>query len=96
MYTDAKVHKVEEFDPEEAEVQFHPVGGGGTSFIPVFEEIEKRDIKPALLIYFTDLLGRFPEVAPNYPVLWVSTNENAVAPFGETTYLLDGGHKGGR
>lgn len=93
MYTDAKVHKVEEFDPADEVVKFNPVGGGGTSFVPVFEEVEKRGIRPALLIYFTDLLGRFPEVAPSYPVLWVSTNPNGKAPFGEVTYLLDGGHR---
>lgn len=47
-------------------------GGGGTSFVPVFREVEKRGIQPAALIYFTDLEGVFPKKDPGYPVLWVT------------------------
>jgi predicted metal-dependent peptidase len=47
-------------------------GGGGTSFVPVFKEVEKRSIQPAALIYFTDLEGVFPKSDPGYPVLWVT------------------------
>lgn len=47
-------------------------GGGGTSFVPVFQEVERRGIQPAALIYFTDLEGVFPHKDPGYPVLWVT------------------------
>ena len=45
-------------------------GGGGTSFIPVFEYLKKEEQQPNLLIYLTDGYGDMPE-KPAYPVLWV-------------------------
>lgn len=58
-------------------------GRGGTSFIPVFEKIEEMDLKPSILIYFTDLEGPFPDTAPDYPVLWLTTTDAKEVPFGE-------------
>lgn len=46
-------------------------GGGGTSHIPVFREIEERQLNPRVVICFTDLYTDFPKTAPNYPVLWL-------------------------
>ena len=57
-------------------------GGGGTSFVPVFDHIEREGIEPDCLIYFTDLYGDFPARAPKYPVIWGATT-NAKAPFGD-------------
>lgn len=57
-------------------------GRGGTSFIPIFEEVKKRGIRPNCLIYFTDLYGDFPKEKPLYPVIWVSYEDKEV-PFGE-------------
>ena len=34
-----------------------------------------------------DMEGRFPEVPPDYPVLWISTVKDAKAPFGETVFM---------
>lgn len=60
------------------------VGGGGTSFEPVFRYIDEKDIKPRVLLYFTDLLAPFPSQKPDYPVIWVSRNATASKPpFGE-------------
>lgn len=47
-------------------------GGGGTDFRPVFVKLEEEQVVPTLLIYFTDLVGRFPGECPQYPVLWVT------------------------
>ncbi len=47
-----------------------PVQRGGTNFVPVFEAIKEKKIKPAIFIGFSDLEGQFPECAPNYPVVW--------------------------
>jgi len=58
-------------------------GRGGTSFIPVFEDIQERKLNISCLIYFTDLQGSFPESSPPYPVLWLTTS-NETAPFGIT------------
>ncbi len=59
-------------------------GRGGTDFRPVFDRLEGESaIK--LLVFFTDLEGEFPELAPpRYRVLWVSTSRNLGPPFGQT------------
>ena len=36
-------------------------GGGGTDFQPVFEWVDKMDMRPQLLLYFTDADGKFPQ-----------------------------------
>lgn len=46
-------------------------GGGGTSFVPPFEEVKKRNLDIDAMIYLTDAYGQAPEQAPGYPVLWV-------------------------
>lgn len=57
-------------------------GGGGTSFIPPFEKVEEELLEPAVLIYFTDGYGSFPDTPPPYPVIWVMTTD-IKPPFGE-------------
>ena len=46
-------------------------GGGGTDFRGLFKDVEERRLSPAILVYFTDGWGTFPDRAPSYPVLWV-------------------------
>jgi len=66
---------------------FNIVGGGGTSFRPVFDYIEKKDLLVDQVIYFSDMYVNsscFPEKAPPYPVIFVSTNGyNYEVPFGD-------------
>ncbi len=61
-------------------------GGGGTSFVPVFEWVEKQTIWPDLLLYFTDAQGTFPEQEPAYAVLWVVKGK-AKVPWGQRIQL---------
>lgn len=61
-------------------------GGGGTSFIPVFQWIAKEGIQPDLLIYFTDADGEFPRQEPPYPVLWLVKGRSRV-PWGQRIQL---------
>jgi predicted metal-dependent peptidase len=61
-------------------------GGGGTSFIPVFEWVGKTHYRPDVLVYFTDALGEFPAVAPEYPVVWL-VKGNGKVPWGERVQL---------
>lgn len=61
-------------------------GGGGTSFVPVFDWVEREALAPDLLIYFTDAMGEFPALAPPYPVLWL-VKGNGPVPFGERVQL---------
>lgn len=56
-------------------------GGGGTDFRPVFDYIERNDLKPDMLIYLTDGYGDFPAREPDYPVVWGSITD-ADYPWG--------------
>jgi predicted metal-dependent peptidase len=48
-------------------------GGGGTSFDPIFDYIEKNNEDVGGLVYFTDGYGCVRDRSPNFPVLWVTT-----------------------
>ena len=82
IYCDARVNKVQTFERGE-ELAFESVGGGGTDFRPVFDYIQDNAIQPAAVLYLTDMYGRFPEHAPEYPVLWCATTD-VQGPFGRT------------
>jgi len=82
---DAKVHTTERLesghDLYSAPVKM--VGGGGTSFVPVFDWIDENlSCRPDVLIYFTDGYGTFPDREPDYPVVWVMTTD-LEPPFGD-------------
>jgi predicted metal-dependent peptidase len=82
MDCDWSIHNIAEFSPED-EFDFTPMGGGGTSFEPVFNHCEENNINPAVLIYFTDLMGSFPSDPPPYPVLWLDYLNQTSPPWGE-------------
>ena len=82
VYCDAAVNKVDVFERGQV-LNFEAVGGGGTDFRPVFNYVAEHNIRPACLLYLTDMYGSFPETAPNYPVVWCSTTDNK-GPFGDT------------
>jgi predicted metal-dependent peptidase len=88
-YADAAVQHVDHFAKGEPLIwpgKDTKIGGGGTDFRPALEAIE-RDETPVCVVCISDLAGTFPEVAPGLPVLWLSTEEDATAPFGETVYI---------
>ncbi len=60
--------------------------GGGTSFLPPFEWVERQDRPPDLLLYFTDARGEFPKQAPAYPVIWLVKGK-ATVPWGQRIQL---------
>lgn len=86
IYVDSKVAGVEDLDIYD--LQLHAKGGGGTDFRPGFEYIEKQQLEPACVIYFTDgWCDTFP-AQPDYSTLWVLTDKaNFQPPFGERIYL---------
>ena len=61
-------------------------GGGGTSFQPVFEWVERTGIHPDLLVYFTDAEGEFPLQEPNFAVIWLVKGQ-AKVPWGQRIQL---------
>lgn len=82
---DAGVHSYVVITPFE-ELPRKVVGRGGTSFIPVFEEVEKRNLRLSCLIFLTDGYGNYPSSPPLYPVLWVMST-GKTPPFGEVVRL---------
>lgn len=88
---DAKIQSVETYtqDSPFCGKNIHFQGGGGTSFIPVFQYVEENFPETQMLIYFTDGYGDIPEV-PDFPVLWVLTPDgrNSI-PWGYEIQLPD-------
>ena len=64
-----------------------PVGGGGTSFIPFFKEVNREESGTAeVLVYLTDGYGLFPNKPASKDVLWVVPEgglDTGKFPFGE-------------
>lgn len=83
IFCDAKVHKEEVYSTDELPIKLKPIGGGGTSFVPAFDYVAKKGYTPSCIIYLTDLYGTFPKQEPEYPVMWVTPNDEK-APFGQT------------
>ena len=82
LYCDDEVTKVEEFE-QDVEFTYQARGGGGTSFAPPFEWVEKFNWQPECLIYLTDGFGRPPKEAPDYPVIWASCGTTEFVDWGE-------------
>jgi predicted metal-dependent peptidase len=83
VYADADLANVQEFYPGD-ELKLEAKGGGGTDFNPPFEWVEKKQIDIACMIYLTDgYCSSFPEVEPEYPVLWITNRRRWSTPFGE-------------
>jgi predicted metal-dependent peptidase len=62
---------------------FQLIGGGGTDFAPVFEALKRNP--PKVLVYFTDLIGTFPDFSPRFKTIWatIGSGRDVRAPFGE-------------
>ncbi|MET0050277.1 MAG: VWA-like domain-containing protein [Candidatus Thiodiazotropha sp.] len=61
-------------------------GGGGTSFVPVFDWVRDQGVRPDLLVYFTDAEGAFPEHPPQFPVIWLIKGKEST-PWGQRIQL---------
>lgn len=86
---DADVQKVVRYEKGEDIEQFEVKGRGGTRVMPVFDYIDKENIKVDNFIYFTDMgIFDYPKSDVGYPILWVSSDIKCKdAPIGQTTYL---------
>ena len=89
VWCDARVHRVDHCsdaaDLNAIRAKKAP-GGGGTSFVPVFDWVTKEGLTPDALVYLTDGEGTFPS-APNYPVIWGNIQTGSKYPFGD---VVDG------
>jgi len=97
MTCDTKVHevvKIAKMTDFFKKVQF--LGRGGTDFRPVFDKVRELRLQPELLIFLTDGYGPTKDKAPNYPVLWVYTDEDCPKlPWGEHVFMPSDTIKGG-
>jgi predicted metal-dependent peptidase len=59
-----------------------PAGGGGSCTVKVFEYIKTNKLDPLVCIHITDGHIEYPQLPPNYPVLWVLCNDSDQPPFG--------------
>jgi predicted metal-dependent peptidase len=97
MWCDAHVHRVDDIeDPADLEKSYckGAVGGGGTSFKPVFKEIKKMDLDDVgCLVYLTDGDGSFPSREPaGYPVIWGDiSGEPKKYPWGKVVSIPNDG-----
>jgi len=85
IYFDSKVKRADTFGTYD-DVVINPKGGGGTAFSPVFKHIDAEGIQPVACVVLTDLCCDDFGLAPDYPVLWVSTDGKS-APFGEVVMM---------
>ncbi len=89
IYFDSEVLHTDIFTADD-DLKINPIGGGGTAFSPVFEELNKLENPPIACVMLTDLrCSDFGDV-PSYPVLWAS-NDVQRAPFGEVIDISEAG-----
>lgn len=83
VYHDSAITGVKHWSSSDGPLQLEPVGGGGTSHVPVFEWVAAQAEQPALMVCLTDMMSAFPECPPEYPVLWARVGDYGTAPFGQ-------------
>lgn len=89
MGIDAQVHDVTHLYQGDSLADNMPPlkGGGGTSFVPGFDWVRDEGIIPDAVVYFTDMMGNFPD-DPGYPVIWCNCHDTQTeAPFGDTIFV---------
>ena len=85
---DAEVSDVSSLGRIKGEINLR--GRGGTSSRPVFDYIENNNVKPDLLLFFSDMATDFPQNHPAYKTVWIKTGKDSYAqtpPFGK---MIDG------
>jgi len=83
LYCDYNIGGTQEYEPDDLPIVLNPVGGGGTSFKPVFKWLDSYDGEVECLIYFTDGWGDQDDLdAPHTDTVWVTTDREDFS-FGE-------------
>jgi len=62
-------------------------GRGGTAFSPAFDYINEHMPQVRCAVYLTDLESDDFGDKPPYDVLWISTQKEHNAPFGEVVHI---------
>jgi predicted metal-dependent peptidase len=82
VYCDAAVNKAEQYTCDDLPVKLTPCGGGGTDLREIFHWVDEQGIQPDVAVILTDMYTPFPDQAPDYSTVWLSTTDVASAPFG--------------
>jgi predicted metal-dependent peptidase len=83
LYCDSTIGGEVEYTPDDLPLVLKPVGGGGTSFKPVFKWLDSYNGEIECLIYFTDGWGDQNELdEPVVDTVWLTTDKENF-PFGE-------------
>jgi predicted metal-dependent peptidase len=80
LYHDSAITNVDEWKSSDGPLKLDPVGGGGTSHVPVFEHVANMSIQPACVVALTDAYSVFPASPPECPVLWAIVGDNPTPP----------------
>ena len=86
---DASIQEIREFesmDGTEIPELLSIKGRGGTAFGPVFDWVAAnvQGANLPVLIYATDGYGSFWKGKPEWPVIWLLTDEDVAVPHGQT------------
>jgi predicted metal-dependent peptidase len=73
VYCDYAVAGVDEYTPDDFPVHIQAKGGGGTSFKPVFDWIDKNNIDPECVVYLTDGYGDQTSFTTAHETVWLTT-----------------------
>lgn len=91
-FFDTQVSEPIPFETVDQLNQIEPVGGGGTDFNAIFhalsEHFTENDL-PCAIVIITDGYASFPEeeAARDIPVIWIITEHNIEAPWGECIHI---------
>lgn len=81
---DAAVQHVEEYGPDEGIQPLNCTGGGGTDLTKGFDYIAEQGLEPVVCVVLTDAQTPWPDGAPDYPVIVLSTTDDVGPDWAET------------
>lgn len=86
VYCDTSIKNTQDFQQGD-DIDLECVGGGGTSFKPVFDYVSMEMPNAVGVVYFTDMEGNLEECTePHCPVIWANTGKQVnQVPFGVVT-----------
>jgi predicted metal-dependent peptidase len=83
---DTRIQNIQEYKEGDVFEKLEMIGGGGTSFRPVHQWIEKN--RPTAAVIFTDLYAAPMDVLQSKtPVIWIVVNSDLTPPFGKEIHI---------
>ena len=73
IYCDSSIHGIDEYTPDDLPITAKCLGGGGTSFRPVFEWADNYDGDIECIVYLTDGYGDQDSITTNHETVWLTT-----------------------